>query len=252
MPRQKRIYHPGEVHPGSIRIEDPETLHYLCHVVRIRSGDQLILFGGGLDEHIGEVREISPSGITLEITESFTPKTEPSIRIHLGVAVGKGYKLDEVVEAVTALGVTSILPFVADRSISERRNPEKLDRLKKIAISACRQSGRVRVPEISPVSPSLHTLLGQQDWPLLLFADERGGTDLVALSVNSRKKKNDEVALFIGPEGGWSDHERERLLCQRGTQISLGPRILRLELAAVVAVCLVERLFNREVLDQPN
>ncbi len=245
MPRKYRIYHPCECQSGPLRIVDAETLHYLRNVVRIRTGEQLTLFGKGSMEWIGRVQAMDSEGIVVDIQETNIPLTEPSVRIHLGVAAGKGYKLDEVVEMTTALGVTSILPFIANYSVTERRNPDRLDRLKKIAISACRQSGRVQVPQIESVSESLQVLLKHQAWPLLLFADERGGIDLVDFSIQAGAENFKEAALFIGPEGGWSDMERELLKGQGGIPVHLGPRILRMELAASMAVMLLERLLGR-------
>jgi 16S rRNA (uracil1498-N3)-methyltransferase len=201
----------------------------------------VVLFGSGKEEVVCEVASIGKGEVHLAVIERREVNTEPRVNITLCIAVGKGRKLEEIVEATTALGVSRILPFVGQRSVAQRTNPRLGERLKRIASEAARQSRRACVPEIGEIHGDLEAVLGmlREGGGTLLFLDERGGEDLSeqvgALS------QGDGITLFVGPEGGWSESERTRLSERGAHPASLGPRILRTELAAAVAVALVER-----------
>jgi len=244
MANRIRVYEPdliSQEHPTLTG----ENHHYLTHVHRVHPGDQVILFGKENREAIGRVVVVNASEIELERLDIQEATTESASDLTLVVAVGKGKKLEEIVEATTALGVSSIIPFVGERSVARKSNPRLPERLRCIAVDASRQSGRTQIPIIHPVAETLgdtlySDVLAKGTNPLML--DENGG-----VPVREAVKLVDVgegMSLFCGPEGGWSDGERTQLLEHGAVQVSLGPRILRTELAATVAVALFERLLS--------
>jgi 16S rRNA (uracil1498-N3)-methyltransferase len=228
-----------------------EDFHYLVHVLRKKIGDRLVLFGFTNQERVCAIRDIDSHSLHLEVLETRERETESKVALTLAVATGKGKKLEEVVEAATALGIRRIVPFVGRRSVSKRENPRLPDRLQSITVSASRQSGRMIVPAVSPVLPDLKSALDETatNDTTLFHLDEAGGME--AVQGASRWKSGKPAILFCGPEGGWADEEREALREAGAVPITLGPRILRTELAAIIAVGLFERLLS-DRLENPD
>lgn len=237
-----RLYFPSPAGILDQVVIEGEEHHYLTRVHRAREGDSVALFGYGHQERRAAIEKIERERTWLRLTSSMESHTEPALAITLGIAVGKGKKLEEIVETSTALGVTRIIPFVSERSIAKRSNPDLHTRLHKSAIEACRQCRRTLVPEIHEVMQGLKAALGciPNTSCQILFLDEAGGDNLVKVALTHSLDQS--IALFIGPEGGWSDCEREILLQSGAYPTSLGPRILRTELAPIVAVSLLERI----------
>ncbi len=233
--------------PSPIEVQDQAVIeggehHYLAHVHRARPGDTVALFGYGTQERLAVIESIERERSWVRLVSAEESHTEPRLHISLGIAVGKGRKLEEIVETTTVLGVRRIIPFVAERSVAKRSNLDLTQRLQKIAIEACRQCRRVWVPEIHEVTQGLTAAfedITEQNCQVF-FLDEAGGTDLVKTAM--KVSPYQPAALFIGPEGGWSDSERGLLYKSGALPTSLGPRILRTELAPIVAVSLLERI----------
>lgn len=239
MKRTPRVFHAGPAPEEYVSVEG-ESFHYLSHVLRVRCGEFVHLFGGGWPDREYEVEGISGESIRLRYVREIESSLDPVREILLAIAVGKGKKLEEIVESTTALGVARILPFVSDRSVAKRSNPRTHERLELLATQACRQCGRSTVPVITEILPSLESVVPHfPESVVRLFPDEQGGEDLISV-VRGLPAEN-PVILFIGPEGGWSERERCLLRDVGAIPVSLGPRILRTELAAIVAVALTDR-----------
>jgi len=251
VPLRVRLYRPDLMDQPE-PVVSGEDFHYLAHVLRARPGFRCVLFGKRDEERDCEVAELGAKSLRLRVMGTKRGDTEPPFDLTLALAVGKGKKLEEVVEAATALGARRILPFVGEHSVARRENPKLTERLQTIAIEACRQSGRTCPPEVFPTAASLEEVLIRPDiqaGPLFLL-DEAGGLDPIE-AIASRGPMA-SAALFCGPEGGWSERERELLIGVGAIPISLGPRILRTELAAIAAVALLERLLSHEIKKGPN
>ncbi len=227
-----------------------EQWHYLAHVLRVQTGQEIVLFGHADEELVCEVLSLEEGSVKLRARERRVSPAAASLPITLAVAVGKGKKLEEIVEATTALGVARILPFVGDRSVAQRSNPRLGERLTLIAREACRQSRRNTPPEILDVLPDLEQALAALSscGNGAVCLDERGGRDL--LEVAREFRPGEGVAVFIGPEGGWSDRERSLFEANSVLPVGIGPRILRTELAALVAVALLERTVAAALLER--
>jgi 16S rRNA (uracil1498-N3)-methyltransferase len=206
---------------------DAAQANYLGNVMRLRTGDHLLMFDGRSGEWLGRIAEAGKKRMTIAV-ERRTREPEVIPDVWLAFAPVKRTQTDWLVEKATELGATRLLPVITQRTIAER---VKLERLEAIAIEAAEQCGRTRLPGIGePVS--LKQLLDRRDaarW--LYFADESGG-DTAAEAFTPAP-----ALILIGPEGGFTDDERSLIrAAPNATAISLGPRILRAETAALAAL----------------
>jgi 16S rRNA (uracil1498-N3)-methyltransferase len=203
--------------------------HYLVNVLRLGAGAQVKLFDDRTGEWIACIEESGRKRVTLRVRERLRPR-EPAPDLWLLFAPIKRGPIDLLVEKATELGVGRLMPVVTQRTIAERVN---LDRLRAISIEAAEQCDRTALPSLAePVK--LAALL--REWPAeraLLFADETGGAPMVEAAPLG------PAAILIGPEGGFTPEERNEIRSlPQSRPVSLGPRILRAETAALAAVAL--------------
>lgn len=214
--------------PGAIRIDGPQA-HYLIAVMRIKPGDPVKLFDGTSGEWLALASAVGKRDLMLDVTEKLAEReTVPDLWL-CAAAIKKG-RIDWLVEKACELGVDRIVPVLTRRTIVDRLN---LDRLRAHAIEAAEQCGRTAVPTLDePVK--LAALL--KNWPAdraLFFADEQGG----ASAYGAMATHDGPAAILTGPEGGFDDEERALILAvPQATGITLGPRILRADTAAVAAI----------------
>ena len=210
------------------RVElDAGQANYLGNVMRLGSGAELLVFEGQSGEWLARIGETAKKRMTL-VVEQRTRELETIPDVWLAFAPVKRTQTDWLVEKATELGAARLVPVITQRTIAER---VKLQRLEAIAIEAAEQCGRTRLPEIAePVS--LKQLLADRDPArLLYFADESGGKP--ASTVFSPGA----ALILIGPEGGFTGDERALIrAAPNAVAISLGPRILRAETAALAAL----------------
>ena len=208
------------------RVElDAGQANYLGNVMRLGEGAELLVFDGSSGEWLARIVEAGKKRMALAV-ERRTREPETIPDVWLAFAPVKRNQTDWLVEKATELGVARLIPVMTRRTIAER---VKLERLEAIAVEAAEQCGRTRLPVIeAPVQ--LAQLLKQQDRPLY-FADEGGG-DPVASTF-----KPGSATILTGPEGGFTDEERAAIrAASNAVPISLGPRILRAETAALAAL----------------
>jgi len=203
--------------------------HYLAHVMRLKPGAPVRLFDDRTGEWLAEVAYVGRRDMLLRLTARLHPR-EAVPDFWLLVAPIKKGRIDWVVEKACELGVARIVPVVTARTIVDRLNP---GRLRAHMIEAAEQCGRTALPELGE-AVKLDALLG--GWPgtrALLFADEEGGVPLAQVA------RPGPAAVLIGPEGGFTDAERAAIrACEGAAGVSLGPRILRADTAAVAAAAL--------------
>lgn len=204
--------------------------HYLTRVMRAAAGDAVILCDDQTGEWAARVVETGKRSVMVEVAELLRPR-EPVPDFWLCPALLKKDRFDLVLEKATELGVAAIRPVVTRRCVADKLNA---DRAQSIVTEAAEQCARTALPEIfGPVS--LDTLL--REWPehrTLFFADEAGG-EPAAQAFGTQKR----AALLTGPEGGFDDAERAAIRAHPSARaISLGPRILRGETAAIAATAL--------------
>jgi 16S rRNA (uracil1498-N3)-methyltransferase len=206
---------------------DRAQAYYLGNVMRLREGDQLLLFDGQSGEWLARIAGAGRKSMALAV-ERRTREAEAIPDLWLAFAPVKRAQTDWLVEKATELGAARLIPAMTQRTIVDR---VKLDRLEAIAIEAAEQCGRTRLPEIAEPMPLKHFLDSRDPERVLYFADEGGGEPA------AQAFKPGAAALLTGPEGGFTDEERAAIrAADNAIPISLGPRILRAETAALAAL----------------
>ena len=213
---------------AGIRVElDAAQANYLGNVMRMKEGDRLLLFDGASGEWLAEVAEAAKKRMILTALEPTKPQ-EAVPDLWLAFAPVKKGRVDWLVEKAVELGVARLCPVVTQRTIVDKLN---LERMRAHIVEAAEQCGRTSLAAIDePVK--LETFLGSRDPSrMLYFADETGGRAArTAFEPGS-------ALILIGPEGGFTPEEAAAIRAAPGAQaISLGPRILRAETAALAAV----------------
>ena len=214
-----------------------EQAHYLFGVMRLSFGDHVRLFDGKSGEWLAEVAEAGKRGGILSCVSQSAPQMDPP-DLWLLFAPIKKARTDFIVEKAAEMGARRIVPVQTDFTNSER---VRQDRLQAHAVEAAEQCGGTFVPKVGDLQ-KLDALLA--DWPedrLLMFCDEA----LVGQATETIGVSGAPWAILIGPEGGFSDAERARLQgLSFAHSISLGPRILRADTAAVAAMTVWQQRFG--------
>jgi 16S rRNA (uracil1498-N3)-methyltransferase len=220
-----RLHCPGELATGQVHELSGERAHYLRHVLRLREGGVVHLFNAEAGEWRAEILRLGRHGLALRLAaRTRAPAPEPGPT--LAFAPIKRPRLEWLVEKAVELGAARLVPVITRRTVAR---PERADRLLAIATEAAEQCERLSVPAIDPPRPLTDWLDTRAAVPLL-FADERGE----GAPVLEACRRHPDGELLVGPEGGFAPEERARLLALPGTvPISLGPRILRAETAAL-------------------
>jgi len=234
--RARRLFVEHALAEGA-RIElGAEQLHYVRDVVRLRDGDEVLVFNGRDGEWSARV-EVARRAARLTVV-SLTRAQEKPCDLHFLFAPLKHARLDYMAQKATELGVSRLQPVITARTGVGRVN---VRRMRANAIEAAEQCGLTSVPEVDAPLPLEKLIAG---WPAerrLVFADEAAGAgrDFTALA----DLRGLPVALIVGPEGGFTAGERELLRgLSAATAISLGPRVMRADTAAVAALALVQAL----------
>lgn len=216
--------------PGDVVLTGAEA-HHLAAVSRLAPGDDVVLFNGDGRDYLGRVVEIARKRVTIHVHTVDPVNRESAVRCHLVAAMPKGDRGDVMIEKLTELGVARFTPLNTQRTIVLPK-PDRLDNLRRTVIEASKQCRRNRLMTIDPLTtwPAFLHPSGLPEHRLILHP---GGRDLRRL--NSLPQIRD-VVIAIGPEGGFTDEELA--IATGWTTVSLGPRILRIETAAIAAAAL--------------
>lgn len=227
-----RLYIPQPLSTGAALAPTLDQSRYLTQVMRLKAGDELRVFNGRDGEWRCSVAEVLKRGCLLKAEERVRDQILPP-DVELFLAVVKKSPLEFAVEKATELGVRRIRLV---RTARTQPQTIRLDRLDIIAVESAEQTGRMDVPEIVASEPLDALLDGWDPERRLMFCDETGGPPaLTALP----KAGGQAWGILIGPEGGFSPDERDRLRALPfATAVSLGPRVLRADTAAVTALAL--------------
>lgn len=207
---------------------DGNPAHYLISVMRVKPDDVVLLFDGRSGEWAARVRDLRKRDLVLEcVRQTRAPEHAPDFWLCCA-PIRKG-RIDLIAEKACELGVAKLQPVLTRRAVVDKLN---LDRLHAHLVEAAEQCGRTILPELSGMV-KLDAML--RDWPeerWLFFADETGGAPLA----DALREHAGPAAFLIGPEGGFDPVEREAIRSvPRAVPVSLGPRILRAETAAIAA-----------------
>mgnify|MGYP003463023065 FL=1 len=216
-----------------------EQAHYIGRVLRHSAGDAVQLFDGSGQEYLGQLIEVGKKSVRVELTEQLPGQPDSPLRVHLGQGLSRGERMDWAIQKATELGVAEITPIVSERCevrLKDERADKRLAHWQQVAISACEQCGRSTVPLIHP--PQLLA-----DWLAQVEADLKLVLHPVAEPLASHTKPA-SLAFLIGPEGGLNDNEVSQAVAANFQAARLGPRVLRTETAAAIALSVAPQLWG--------
>ncbi len=237
--RVSRIYTDQALQTGASVELDPRAARYVSQVLRLRSGQTLTLFNGDGTDYGAILTRCDRRSCVAQIDSRLAVEAEPTLQLHLGIGISRAERMDLAIQKSVELGVTTISPLQTERSVVQL----KADRLAKrlahwrgIAISACEQCGRNRIPGIAAPT-ALANWLTDQASGILLF--HKADDTLATLGA-----PQGPFSLLIGPEGGLSEAERRQAVDSGLAAIRMGPRIMRTETAPLAALAAIQVLWG--------
>lgn len=236
----RRRFFVDEIRRGTAELTGPNAEH-LVRVLRVEVG-QVFEISDNQSVYLAEVTAARKSSVEFLVTDRL-PDPDPSVQITLLPALIKFDSFEWMVEKATELGVAAIQPFEATRS--ERglllASQKRLARWQRIALEASEQSRRAHLPRIAPAVRFGNTLTEEASLRLLL--DESNDLQPILEVVPAERSPADHVALLLGPEGGWTDAEREEAIDAGWLPCSLGQTVLRAETAAIAALAIIQAVW---------
>ncbi|KAA3650117.1 MAG: 16S rRNA (uracil(1498)-N(3))-methyltransferase [Proteobacteria bacterium] len=234
-----RFFYPGPLSAGASVALPDDAAHHATRVLRLRADTDIELFDGEGAACAATLTSVS-APVMARLGAPRPPEPEPRCHITLVQALASGDKMDWVVQKAVELGVSVIQPVAAKRSVLKldgARAEKRVAHWQKVAVSACEQCGRNRLPQIAPVS-SLERWLATASggWVLAPSAPQ-------ALRARAAPEGG-RICLLVGPEGGWDDTELVAMRARGIEAVSLGPRVLRTETAGLAAVAAIQALWG--------
>lgn len=239
--RIPRIYHPSPLETTDSVVLSDDAANHVARVLRMAQGDRLELFDGSNQIFDAEIIQANKKQVEVSLSRGRIDDRESPLHLHLGQVISRGDKMEFTIQKSIELGVNVITPLFSERcgvKLDGDRLNKKIQQWQKIAIAACEQCGRNRIPEIRNVC-SLKQWCSEQETGLKLNLHPRASQ-----SINMLPLQLKDIRLLIGPEGGLSAAEIEMTTYYGFTDILLGPRILRTETAALTAITALQVRFG--------
>ena len=239
--RISRLYANDSLQINEIINLDDDNAHYARSVLRLKNDAQIILFNGHGGEFLGRVVEVSRKNVRVELLEFIERSVESNLKIHLGLGISRGDRMDFSVQKAVELGATKITPLMTERCVVQFKDEKKSQRWQhwqKIIQHATEQSGRNVLPGFAEIS-TLSAWVTAPQSGLRIFLDPFAQTSLTQLTPD-----NHEITLLTGPEGGFTSAERDVAVLAGFTPVRLGARVLRTETASLAALASVQMLWG--------
>jgi 16S rRNA (uracil1498-N3)-methyltransferase len=237
-----RFYYPDTLGAG-MRLDLPEhAAHHAARVLRLKAGDIVTLFNGSGGEYEATILRVDKQTVSVKTGPLLERERESSLEVALAQAVSAGDRMDFTVQKAVELGIGAIQPLSSARSVV-RLQGERLERRvqhwQNVAIAACEQCGRNRVPEITPIRPLIDWLgeVPREELKLML-------SPYAEINLRELPRPTGRVWLLIGPEGGFDEAETKAASVAGFTPVRLGPRVLRTETAALAALAAMQTLWG--------
>jgi 16S rRNA (uracil1498-N3)-methyltransferase len=241
--RTPRFYYPSPLSPGAVVDLPEQAAHHVMRVLRMAPDQRVRLFDGQGGEWMGAIRSISRSGVSVRVTAHASREVEAGLKVVLAQGISSRERMDFTIQKAVELGVAEVFPLATRRSVvklREDRASRRVDHWQHLAIAACEQCGRNRVPAIHPV-------MDLADWlgTLARNADEARVMLSPGAALSLRElPAPPAVLLLVGPEGGLDPDEQHTAASCGFHAVRLGPRILRTETAALAAVAAMHALWG--------
>ena len=219
----------------------PEAAQHVAKALRLKAGDSLVLFDGRGGEYDAAIQRIDRARVDVKV--GAWRETPAESRLEVGLVQGlpeAADKMDWIIQKATELGAAWIQPVTCERSVvrlSGERAERRAAHWRRVAIAACEQCGRTRVPEVRPN-------LAFMTWMAATPAPPRWLLDPEGVPVAARAAPHAPFELVVGPEGGLSERERDLALSRGCEPVALGPRVLRTETAALAALAAIHALWG--------
>ncbi|THF60677.1 16S rRNA (uracil(1498)-N(3))-methyltransferase [Pseudothauera rhizosphaerae] len=237
-----RFFFP-EALPAGGEVRLPEALaHHAARVLRLQDGDAVVLFDGRGGEVPARLA-VSGRQWSARLEAVRVVERESPLAVVLVQALASGDKMDWIVQKATELGAAGVVPVTAARSVlrlAGERAEKRLAHWRQVAVAACEQCGRNRLPDVEPIVALDDYLAAARTVRKLVLAPE-GGRPLRELAP---PRTGEPLHLLIGPEGGWSDAELAACLRAGAEPLGLGPRVLRTETAGLAALAALQALWG--------
>ncbi len=221
----------------------PEEAEHLVRVLRMRTGDTVVVFDGRGSEYVARIESIGRRAVVVRTTTPHQPAPEPSVRLTVAIAVTRGDRMDAAVRDAAMLGASVVQPVVtarAETTVVSLARGKRVERWRRVAIASVKQCGRAVVPEVrDPLVLEAYLRAENADLRLLLVEPRaEGASKLAGVSTP------DSAALLIGPEGGWTPEEIASA-CRSGFHaITLGRRTLRADAMPVAAISVLQFIWG--------
>lgn len=226
---------------ASVKLTDQEA-HYLSKVLRLKPDAEVILFNGDGNEYTGKIVSLNKKQVEVYLSQQHSPTTESPLHSILALGISRGERMDYAIQKSTELGISEIVPLFTEHCEVKLQGERLLKRQahwQQVAISACEQSGRTMVPKVhQPIT--IASWLSDVNCSTKFIFDHRQAQTLADLDL----AKAEEVALLIGPEGGFSQKEVVSAQDVGFQGITLGPRVLRTETAPLAALTVLQYLWG--------
>jgi 16S rRNA (uracil1498-N3)-methyltransferase len=233
--RLARFYVDPPLETGARLSLSERAAHHAARVLRLRAGDRLTLFDGRGGEYAGVIANLARNALTVEIGAWQGIERESPLAVTLAQGISSAERMDLTVQKAVELGVTVIQPLVAEKSVvrlDARRAQSRLAHWRRVAISACEQCGRNRLPQIGAPVSIAELCDATRDAPARWLLAPEAQTRLR----DAAHGLGESLVIAAGPEAGFSDAETHALAAAGYARVNLGPRILRTETAALAAI----------------
>ncbi|HEX3682886.1 MAG TPA: RsmE family RNA methyltransferase [Bryobacteraceae bacterium] len=241
-PVARRRFFVPEIRRGSAELTGRDAEH-LVRVLRAEAG-QVYEISDNHELYLAQIEVARKSLVSFRVLAKLDPPV-PAVQVSLLAALIKFEPFEWLVEKATELGVATIQPIESARTERGLAGAalKRLSRWEKVALEASQQSRRVHLPRIQPPFRLAKSL--QMDANVRLLLDENSAAPPIVDSLPRERSPADHVALLVGPEGGWTEEERELAIGSGWLSCSLGPGILRAETAAVAGLAILQAFWNR-------
>ena len=232
-----RFYVDTALRAGMSCLLPEDSAHHAVHVLRVRSGEDITLFNGRGGEYAARIASIERLKVLVDVLAHRPIERELPLRVVLAQGISSGERMDFTVRKSVELGVAEIQPLLADASVARPKGERAAARhahWQKVAIAACEQCGRNRIPTVHAPVP-VHDYRGAAGTKLLL-------TPSAELRFSVACKSGEEFTIAAGPEAGFSPEEQATLVDAGFVPARLGPRVLRTETAGVAALAALSAL----------